>query len=39
IEIERYDRYERQIANFYNNRQVAPLSNDNTLANNINELN
>ncbi|CAG8829953.1 3151_t:CDS:2, partial [Cetraspora pellucida] len=39
IEIERYDRYERQIANFYNNRQVASLSNNNTLTNNINELN
>ncbi|CAG8826975.1 6683_t:CDS:2, partial [Cetraspora pellucida] len=38
-EIERYNRYGRQIANFYNNRQVVLLSNNNTLANNIERLN
>ncbi|CAG8819589.1 24971_t:CDS:2, partial [Cetraspora pellucida] len=38
-EIERYNRYRRQITNFYNNRQVVPLSNNNTLANNIERLN
>ncbi|CAG8809675.1 5820_t:CDS:2, partial [Cetraspora pellucida] len=38
-EIARYDRYERQISNFYNNRQVVPLSNDNILSNNIERLN
>ncbi|CAG8729141.1 13234_t:CDS:2 [Cetraspora pellucida] len=37
--IARYDRYGSQITNFYNNKQVVLLSNDNTLARNIDRLN
>ncbi|CAG8818069.1 21577_t:CDS:2, partial [Cetraspora pellucida] len=39
VEISRYNRYERQIANFYNRKQVVLLSNDNVLAKNIENLN
>ncbi|CAG8740454.1 8766_t:CDS:2 [Cetraspora pellucida] len=32
VEISKYDRYKRQITNFYNRKQVVLLSNDNVLA-------